>query len=116
ETTTTISSPLSRNVLTFAATCSMRSTEPTEVPPNFCTINAISLPPKPFVKKTTHSSPGPRATASPTLAMPHHPQGDSLTALPVLTWLSLKPLLNKCASQRQRIIELLRLAATTLRH
>lgn len=32
----------SRNFFTFSATCSIRSTVPTEVPPNFCTIKAIS--------------------------------------------------------------------------
>lgn len=36
------------NFLTLSATCSIRSTVPTEVPPNFCTINAISKPPQPM--------------------------------------------------------------------
>ncbi|MNZ92180.1 hypothetical protein D3C78_1111950 [compost metagenome] len=52
DTTTTMSCPASRNFFTLSATCPMRSTLPTEVPPNFCTINAIWMPPN--RKKVAH--------------------------------------------------------------
>ena len=43
DTTTTRSCPSPRKRATLSATCSMRSMEPTEVPPNFWTIRLINL-------------------------------------------------------------------------
>jgi hypothetical protein len=53
ETTTTTLSPLSRLAATFSATAAMRSGEPTDVPPYFCTINAIKADKRLKVKDTS---------------------------------------------------------------
>src|SRR5450830_172490 len=62
DSTTTRSSPASRNFLTLSATCSILSTEPTEVPPNFCTIKAISKPPQPVKGRPINQSSSNRAS------------------------------------------------------
>src|SRR3989344_7921882 len=62
DSTTTRSSPASRNFLTLSATCWILSTEPTEVPPNFCTIKAISKPPQPVKGRPINQSSSNRAS------------------------------------------------------